>query len=219
MPTPPPLARRVRLLGPVARPAGRAGDAGGARKTLITLASSLERERYCRPLAARSRHALAGRPDCRMPRANRPRGPHDIGKIARRPILLKEGSDGRGGSRCGAIGDGRRPHRGIPSLRPERELVLAHHERFDGRLSASLAGRRSPRRPVFAVADSLDAMTTDRPYHSAASFRRRCRRSWPAGGRNSIRLWWTLSCGCRSRRGRKRRPVRECASGADRTDK
>jgi putative nucleotidyltransferase with HDIG domain len=60
----------------------------------------------------------------------------------------------------------------IQFLRPAAEIVLAHQERWDGggyprRLSAEAIplGAR-----IFMIADTLDAMTSDRPYRKAASF-------------------------------------------------
>jgi HD-GYP domain-containing protein (c-di-GMP phosphodiesterase class II) len=60
---------------------------------------------------------------------------------------------------------------GIPFLRPALELVLYHHERFDGsgypnRLAADaipLSAR------IFAVADTYDAITSNRPYRKGRS--------------------------------------------------
>jgi putative nucleotidyltransferase with HDIG domain len=60
----------------------------------------------------------------------------------------------------------------IHFLRPAAEIVLAHQERWDGggyprKLSAEAIplGAR-----IFMIADTLDAMTSDRPYRKAASF-------------------------------------------------
>ena len=54
-----------------------------------------------------------------------------------------------------------------------REMVLSHHEKFDGTgYPAGLAGERIPvGARIFAVADVLDALTTVRPYRLALSFR------------------------------------------------
>jgi response regulator RpfG family c-di-GMP phosphodiesterase len=51
-------------------------------------------------------------------------------------------------------------------------LVLAHHERFDGRgYPRGIKGKDIPLEArIFAVADTLDAMTTDRPYRKAGDF-------------------------------------------------
>jgi HD-GYP domain-containing protein (c-di-GMP phosphodiesterase class II) len=64
---------------------------------------------------------------------------------------------------------GRRILDDIPFLSEAKEIVFAHHERWDGkgyprglRGDAIPAGAR-----VFSVADSFDAMTSDRPYRRA----------------------------------------------------
>jgi HD-GYP domain-containing protein (c-di-GMP phosphodiesterase class II) len=53
------------------------------------------------------------------------------------------------------------------------EVVRYHHERWDGRgYPHGLSGERIPLPArVFAVADVLDALTTDRPYRPASGFR------------------------------------------------
>ena len=62
--------------------------------------------------------------------------------------------------------------RGIPFLADAAEIILTHHERFDG--SGYPRGTKTDQIPiggrVFAVADTLDAITSDRPYQRAASF-------------------------------------------------
>jgi len=70
--------------------------------------------------------------------------------------------------------------KGIPFLADAAEIVHSHHERFDGsgyprglQGEDILLGSR-----IFAVADALDAITSDRPYHRASSF---------ASGRETIR--------------------------------
>jgi len=62
--------------------------------------------------------------------------------------------------------------KGITFLADAAEIVLAHHERFDGygyprglKGEEILLGAR-----IFAVADTLDAITSDRPYRRASSF-------------------------------------------------
>ena len=52
------------------------------------------------------------------------------------------------------------------------EVVRSHHERWDGRgYPDGLAGEQIPLAArVFAVADVLDALTTDRPYRPASTF-------------------------------------------------
>ena len=60
----------------------------------------------------------------------------------------------------------------ISFLADAAEMVLAHHERFDGKgYPRGLQGEAillSAR--IFAVADTLDAITSNRPYRRASSF-------------------------------------------------
>jgi putative nucleotidyltransferase with HDIG domain len=60
--------------------------------------------------------------------------------------------------------------RGIPFLEQASEIVRSHHERYDGGgYPDGLAGADIPLAArIFAVADALDAITTDRPYRPAA---------------------------------------------------
>ncbi|MGB9408509.1 MAG: HD domain-containing phosphohydrolase [Terracidiphilus sp.] len=62
--------------------------------------------------------------------------------------------------------------RKIPFLREAAEIVFAHQEHHDG--SGYPAGLRSSEIPIgariFAVADALDAITSERPYRKARSF-------------------------------------------------
>ena len=100
---------------------------------------------------------------------------HDVGKIGiPDQILLKPGPLGeeertamRRHPELGAslLGD-------IDWLRPARELILAHHERWDGTgYPRSLAGAAIPvAARIFAIADAFDALTTDRPYHDPLSW-------------------------------------------------
>jgi response regulator RpfG family c-di-GMP phosphodiesterase len=55
---------------------------------------------------------------------------------------------------------------GIPDMKLETEIVYSHHERFDGKgYPEGLAGQQIPLGArVFAVADTLDAITSDRCY-------------------------------------------------------
>jgi len=62
--------------------------------------------------------------------------------------------------------------KGIPFLADAAEIILTHHERHDGsgyprglKAEKILLGAR-----IFAVADSFDAITSDRPYRRASSF-------------------------------------------------
>ena len=60
----------------------------------------------------------------------------------------------------------------IPFLADAAELVRTHHERYDG--SGYLRGLKAEQIPIgariFGVADTLDAITSDRPYRSALPF-------------------------------------------------
>jgi ribonuclease P protein subunit RPR2 len=60
--------------------------------------------------------------------------------------------------------------RGIEFLREGTQVVRSHHERWDGRgYPDGLQGEEIPMAArVFAVADVLDALTTDRPYRPAS---------------------------------------------------
>lgn len=62
---------------------------------------------------------------------------------------------------------------GIEFLDQAREVVRSHHERWDGRgYPDGLRGEEIPLAArVFAVADVLDALTTDRPYRAAMPMR------------------------------------------------
>ena len=57
----------------------------------------------------------------------------------------------------------------IPFLREAAEIVLAHQEYFDGTgYPRGLRGEAIPLGArIFAIADALDAMISDRPYRSA----------------------------------------------------
>jgi len=59
----------------------------------------------------------------------------------------------------------------VPFLEDAAAVVRSHHEHFDGSgYPDGLAGERIPLAArIFAVADALDAIVTDRPYRPAAS--------------------------------------------------
>jgi putative nucleotidyltransferase with HDIG domain len=61
---------------------------------------------------------------------------------------------------------------GIPFLEKVTNLVLCHHERFDGKgYPGGLKGEQIPiGAGLIAVADAFDTMTTDRSYRRALSF-------------------------------------------------
>lgn len=102
---------------------------------------------------------------------------HDIGKIGTADqFLLKPGpltEEERGEMRRHAE-LGYKLLRRIPEFWAGAELVYAHHERPDGRgyPRGLRAGEVPFESAVISVADSYDAMTTDRPYRAAMSWTR-----------------------------------------------
>ena len=104
---------------------------------------------------------------------------HDIGKIGvpdnvlRKPTALSEAEwvimrkHPEYGARIVA---------GIPFLEDVSQIVRHHHERWDGAgYPDKLAGEAIPLGArIFAVADSFDAMTSDRPYRRAMSIEAAC---------------------------------------------
>lgn len=60
----------------------------------------------------------------------------------------------------------------IAFLAPAAKIVLSHQERFDGLgYPRGLGGERIPLGSrIFSIADTLDAMTSDRPYRRAVSY-------------------------------------------------
>ena len=100
---------------------------------------------------------------------------HDIGKMAiPDAILLKPGKlDHQEQTvmreHCAR---GYQMLRKIPFLREAAEIVYSHQEHFDG--SGYPRGLREEQIPlgarIFAVADTLDAITSDRPYRRASTF-------------------------------------------------
>jgi putative nucleotidyltransferase with HDIG domain len=100
---------------------------------------------------------------------------HDIGKLAiPDAILLKPGPLTQEERRImqDHVEIGFNLIERIPFLAEAAEIVLTHHERWDG--SGYPRGLRGDEIPlnsrIFAVADTVDAMTSDRPYRSALSF-------------------------------------------------
>jgi len=100
---------------------------------------------------------------------------HDVGKIGvRDSILLKPGKL----TNSEWVEMRKHPQIGydilqdIEFLAPAAEIVLCHQERWDGRgYPNSLVDNNIPLGArIFAVIDTLDAMTSDRPYRKALSF-------------------------------------------------
>jgi putative nucleotidyltransferase with HDIG domain len=100
---------------------------------------------------------------------------HDIGKMAIPDEILR-----KPGTLTGDEQDVMREHcargyhmlRKIPFLAGAAEIVFCHQEHFDG--SGYPSSLRASEIPIgariFAVADALDAITSDRPYRRARSF-------------------------------------------------
>ncbi|HLZ52493.1 MAG TPA: HD domain-containing phosphohydrolase [Candidatus Acidoferrum sp.] len=100
---------------------------------------------------------------------------HDIGKLGiPDSILLKPGplTPGERERMQQHVRIGFDIVKGIPFLADAAEILLTHHERFDG--SGYPRGLKKDEIPIggkiFAVADAFDAITTDRPYRRASSF-------------------------------------------------
>ncbi len=101
---------------------------------------------------------------------------HDIGKLAiPDAILLKPGpltdEEREIMQRHSQIGYDL--VKGIPFLADAAEIIFGHHERWDGSgYPRGLKGEEIPiGARIFAVADTFDAMTSDRPYRSALPFK------------------------------------------------
>ena len=100
---------------------------------------------------------------------------HDIGKMAipdeilRKPGVLTQDEQRIMREHCT---QGYHILRKIPFLSEAAEIVFSHQEHFDG--SGYPNGLRGGEIPIgariFAVADTLDAITSDRPYRKARSF-------------------------------------------------
>ncbi len=100
---------------------------------------------------------------------------HDIGKIGvPDAILLKQGAldDAEWREMRTHPEKGYRIVAQIPGMKEAAELILSHEERFDG--SGYPRGLRGEQiclgARLFAVIDTLDAMTSDRPYRKGGSF-------------------------------------------------
>lgn len=100
---------------------------------------------------------------------------HDLGKIGiPDAVLLKPGPLSADEQALMRV----HPEKGyailktVPYMREAAEIVLAHEERFDGSgYPRGLAGAAIPfGARLFAVIDTLDAMTSDRPYRRGLPF-------------------------------------------------
>jgi putative nucleotidyltransferase with HDIG domain len=100
---------------------------------------------------------------------------HDVGKVAVPDAILFKPGPLTDAERALMV---RHPEVGAEILRhidfldDAKQVVLHHHERWDGEgYPNALAGEEIPLQArVFAVADTLDALTTDRPYRPAVGW-------------------------------------------------
>lgn len=100
---------------------------------------------------------------------------HDIGKLAIPDAILLKPDSLTEQERTVMQGHAQIGYdlvKGIPFLADAAEIIFAHHERCDG--SGYPRGLKATEIPVgamiFAVADTFDAMTSDRPYRRAGPF-------------------------------------------------
>ena len=156
----------------------------GAHRTAVeTLAAAVERrDEYTGGHIVRVRDyalALAHRVDPVLSREDHAFGYmlHDIGKLAVPGwILRKPGPLTAAEQRVvrSHTTEGVRYLSGFGFLEPSIPVVRSHHEHWDG--TGYPDGLRREQIPliarVFAIADALDAMTTDRPYRRAIGFER-----------------------------------------------
>ena len=101
---------------------------------------------------------------------------HDIGKVAVPDAILYKPEPLSEGERTLMERHtivGYEILRDVDFLGDAREVVRSHHERWDGKgYPDNLGGEEIPLAArVFAVADTLDALTTDRPYRPASALR------------------------------------------------
>jgi cyclic di-GMP phosphodiesterase len=152
------------------------------RTTLEALSLALdsrEHETYAHSLRVRAYTVYLARaigyPPALLPSLEQAALLHDIGKLAvPDSVLLKPGSLTedewelmRAHAQFGAQILGR-----IPFLKSAALIVRHHHERYDGTgYPDRLRGDRIPiGARIFGFADTLDAMTSDRPYRKAPGF-------------------------------------------------
>ena len=113
---------------------------------------------------------------------------HDVGKIGiPDAILLKPGklTDDEWTVMKQHPEMGYRMLSHIEFLKPALDVVLCHQERWDGTgYPRGLAGEQIPLGArIFAVVDTFDAMTSDRPYRAALTIDRACEEIRAFGGR------------------------------------
>lgn len=97
---------------------------------------------------------------------------HDIGKLFTPLSLLRKAEPltaRQHGRMQQHVDDGAEMLTGVPLLNPYVDIVVAHHERFDGSgYPRGLTGEAIPLDArIVAVADAFDAMISGRPYREA----------------------------------------------------
>lgn len=137
---------------------------------------------------------------------------HDIGKIGiRDAILRKPGklTDEEKVEMAAHVRIGHGLLSRIAFLSAASAIVLAHHERFDGSgYPSKLVATEIPLGArIFAVADTLDAMTSDRPYRRPSPLPWLARKSSANPASSSTRRWFSPSFPSMSKFGK--RSVRE----------
>jgi putative two-component system response regulator len=101
---------------------------------------------------------------------------HDIGKAGiPHNVLMKPGALDDNEWRVMRLhpGIGWELLSGIPGIEDEAQIVYSHHERFDGTgYPRMLCGEKIPvGARVFSIADTLDALVSDRPYRQGCGLR------------------------------------------------
>jgi putative nucleotidyltransferase with HDIG domain len=117
----------------------------------------------------------AGIPAHQIPTVARGAFLHDIGKMAIPDAILLKPSKLQADEKLVMrehCARGYQMLRKIPFLQEAAEIVYAHQEHYDGSgYPRGLKGEEIPLGArIFAVADTLDAITSDRPYRKAATF-------------------------------------------------
>jgi HD-GYP domain-containing protein (c-di-GMP phosphodiesterase class II) len=97
---------------------------------------------------------------------------HDVGKLTVPDVVLTKAgplTEAEWEIMRGHPAAGRAILDGIPFLAGAREIVYAHHERWDGKgYPVGLSGDEIPLgAQIFPLCDAFDAMTSDRPYRKA----------------------------------------------------
>jgi putative nucleotidyltransferase with HDIG domain len=117
----------------------------------------------------------AGVPPQQIPIIARGAFLHDIGKMAIPDAILLKPSKLQADEQLVMrehCARGYQMLRKIPFLQEAAEIVYSHQEHYDGSgYPRKLKGEQIPQGArIFAVADTLDAITSDRPYRKAATF-------------------------------------------------